>query len=82
MIPQKAVIETQGRYSVYVVSDSNTVASKQVTTFDEYGSFIIIREGLNEGDKVVVEGIQRIRTGMEIAPMDITDSLLVDLKEY
>lgn len=68
MVPQRCVMELQGQYSVYVVTDSNTVAKRNIGTAQTVGDFWVITEGLSAGDQVVLEGLQRLRPGSKIKP--------------
>ncbi len=68
LIPQRAVTEVQGRYLVAVVGADNKVAIKQVKAAERYGQLWVIDEGLQAGDKVVAEGIQKVRDGMVVNP--------------
>lgn len=66
MIPNKAVNEQLGEFFVYVVGDSSKVTQKKVTLGKQTGSNIIVKEGLKQGDKIVVEGMQKLREGAVI----------------
>lgn len=69
VIPQKATFEIQGQTFVFVVQKDNKV--KQVTikvTPTPDGQSFIVNSGLNENDKIVVNGIQNLKEGMEIKP--------------
>lgn len=68
LIPQKCAIELQGQYSVFVVNAENKIESRQVEVGENVGEFYIIREGLSAGDKIILEGVQKMRSGMEIIP--------------
>jgi membrane fusion protein, multidrug efflux system len=68
LIPQRAVTEVQGRYLVAVVGADNKIAIKQVKATDRYGQLWVIDEGLQAGDKVVAEGIQKVKDGMAVSP--------------
>ena len=68
VIPQKCAKELQGQFSVMVVNSENILESKTVEVIDKIGEFYIIKEGLKNGDKIILEGIQKARTGMEIIP--------------
>ena len=73
-IPQPAVLEDmQGRY-VYVVGDDNIVARKNVTLGPREGVDWVVDGGLEEGDRVVVNGIQKLRNGIEVSasPVEAT----------
>ncbi|OPX98412.1 MAG: Multidrug resistance protein MdtE precursor [Syntrophorhabdus sp. PtaU1.Bin002] len=68
LIPQRAVTEVQGRYLVAMVSTDNKVAIKQVKAAERYGQLWVIDEGLQAGDKVVAEGVQKVKDGMVVNP--------------
>jgi membrane fusion protein, multidrug efflux system len=72
LVPQRAVNELQGSYQVAVVGADNTATIKVVTVGPRDGSLWVIEKGLNPGDRIVVEGIQRVRTGMKVAPKETT----------
>jgi membrane fusion protein, multidrug efflux system len=63
IIPYKAVTEQLGEFFVYVVGDSSKVSQHKVQLGKQIGSKVIIKEGLKEGDKVVVEGVQNLHEG-------------------
>ena len=66
VIPYKAVIEQMSEYFVFKV---DSLKAKQVKIFlgAKVGPSVIIRQGLNEGDQIVVDGIQRLRDGAVVA---------------
>lgn len=66
VIPHKAVTEQLGEYFTYVVGDSSKVAQRKVELGQQLGSNIIIRSGLQAGEKIVVEGTQNLRQGSVI----------------
>jgi RND family efflux transporter MFP subunit len=68
LVPQRAVSELQGGYQVAVVNADNTVTVRTVTVGDRVDNRWIIANGLNPGDRVVVEGVQRMRTGVHVNP--------------
>ena len=68
LIPQRAVQELQSIYSVAVVGTDNKVAFRNVKVGPREGSLWVITEGLNPGDRVVVEGLQRVREGAVVSP--------------
>ena len=69
LVPQRCLMEIQGQYSVYVVKDDNTVESRQVITGPPIGDYVLITEGLSAGEKVVIDAIQKVRTGLLINPV-------------
>lgn len=62
-IPNKAVVEQLGEYFVYIVGDSSKVTQRKVVTGKQIGSNIVIKDGLKEGEKIVVQGVQNLREG-------------------
>ncbi len=68
LIPQKAVMEIQGIFNVYVVDTTDTVQSKQVKLGEKVGADWVVLEGLSPDDRVIVEGLQKVRTGQKVRP--------------
>lgn len=69
LIPYKAVTEMLGEYFVYVPGDSNKVSQRRVALGKQIGTNVIIKEGLQHNEQVVVEGVQNLREGAVIAPV-------------
>ena len=67
-MPQRAVQELQNLYSVAVVGADNKVAFRNVKVGPRVDSLWVIEEGLKPGEKVVVEGLQRVREGAVVSP--------------
>jgi membrane fusion protein (multidrug efflux system) len=68
LVPQRAVSELQGGYQIAVLGADNKVAIRTVKIGDPFGSERIVTEGLNPGERVVAEGIQKVRPGMQVNP--------------
>jgi len=68
LVPQSAVLETQGQYQVAVVGADNRVTMLTVKTGKQAGDLRIIEEGLKPGERVITEGLQRVSDGMEVKP--------------
>ena len=68
LIPQRCVVELQGRYSVYVVGDGDKVQTREVKVGPKIKQFWLITEGLKPGDHVVYEGLQRAKDGAVVKP--------------
>jgi membrane fusion protein (multidrug efflux system) len=62
------VTEVQGRFMVAVVGADNKVDIRQVKAGERVKSDWIIEEGLKPGEKVVAEGIQKVRQGQPVKP--------------
>jgi RND family efflux transporter MFP subunit len=68
LVPQRAVSELQGSYEVAVVDSQNKVSIRTVTVGDRVGSQWIIADGLKAGERVVAEGVQKVRPGSQVNP--------------
>jgi membrane fusion protein (multidrug efflux system) len=72
LIPQSCVLEDmQGRY-VYTVSDDNVVIHKNVTLGQRNGVNWVVESGLQEGDRVIVNGVQKVRPNMPATPTPVS----------
>ena len=69
LVPQRCVMELQGQYSVYTVSSDNTIKQTPVTATKRIDDLWLIQEGLTENDRIVIDGLQKVATGMEINPI-------------
>ena len=72
LVPQRAVSELQGGYQVAVVDRDDKVRIRTVTVGDRVGTQWIIANGLNRGERVVAEGVQKVREGMKVNPRPFT----------
>jgi membrane fusion protein (multidrug efflux system) len=68
LVPQRAVQELQGTYTVVVIGAGDKVETRKVTPGQKVGNLWIIQAGLKNGDRVVVDGFQRLRDGMTVVP--------------
>jgi membrane fusion protein, multidrug efflux system len=74
LIPQQSVSELQGVYQVGVVEGDNKVNIKTVTLGPQFGDMWIVESGLRAGENVVVDGLQRVKSGMVVAPAHYKDT--------
>lgn len=70
-IPQQAVQELQGLKSVYVVAAGDTAEQRQIAASYRLGNDWVVDDGLAAGDRVVVEGIGRLRPGAPVKPVPV-----------
>ena len=68
LIPQRAVTELQGSYQVAIVDNANKVGIRTVRVGDRIGSMWTVAEGLRAGERVVAEGVEKARDGMQVNP--------------
>ena len=69
LVPQRAVTEMQGVYSVAVVKPDDTVDLRMVTAGERIGTLWLIDAGLKAGERIVVEGVQKVRAGIKVKPV-------------
>lgn len=67
VVPQRAVRELQGQYQVFVVGSDDTVSIRPVTPGPRLGDLWVMSEGLKPGERVIVEGVQKVRGGVKVA---------------
>ncbi len=69
LIPQRSVMEMQGIHNVYVINNENKVELRRIKVGPTIDSFWLVDEGLNNGEKVVYEGLQKVKPGMTVNPV-------------
>ena len=74
VVPQRAVMQQLGRQSVYVVGKGDSVSVRSVVGAGWVGDKWVIDSGLVAGDRVVVDGILKIRPGAVVKPVALADS--------
>ena len=70
LIPQQAVMEEQSAKTVYVVDAGNKVGVRTVTLGDRVENLVIVRQGVKPGERVITDGMQKVRPGMVVAPTE------------
>ncbi len=68
LVPQRCVSELQGQYSVYIVNGENKIEAKQIKIKEKIGDYYMIEEGVVAKDKIVLEGLQKVGSGMVVKP--------------
>lgn len=79
LVPQRCIMELQGKFSVFVVGEDNKVETRLVQTGPTVKEFWLIKEGLKPGEKVIYEGLQQVREGQVVNP-EIVDIKIPDLE--
>lgn len=76
LIPQRAVIELQGSHQVAVVGSDNKVSIRPITVGERVGNLWIVTEGLKPGERVVVEGLMKVKNGssVQVAPPETAEN--------
>ena len=68
VVPQRAVQELQSMQSVFTVGPDNKAEARNIVTGDRIGDGWIVTQGLKPGDKVIIEGVQKVRAGAPVQP--------------
>jgi membrane fusion protein (multidrug efflux system) len=81
LIPQRCVVELQGQFKVYIVNENDTVEERDVSMGAKVKSAWLVLKGLEAGEKVVYEGLQRIGDGTSVKPIvqDMTITITEDM---
>ncbi len=82
LVPQASVIEVQSQYQIVVMTAENKAAYRPIKVGDRVGPDWIITEGLKPGDKVVVDGIERLQMFAAAAPQMAKEGIPVVAKPY
>jgi membrane fusion protein (multidrug efflux system) len=69
VIPERAVAELQGKNFVWVIGSDDKAAQRPVKLGDPVSGGVLIVEGLKAGERIVVEGLQKVREGAPVKPM-------------
>ena len=72
LVPQRAVSELQGGYQLAVLDADNKVSIRPVIVGPQVDRRWVITSGLNPGERVVAEGVQKVRTGVRVNPKPFT----------
>ena len=72
LIPKQAVMEEQSAKSVYVVDSNNKVSLRTVAVGERFEDLFIVKEGAKPGERVITEGLQKVRPGMVVTPREKT----------
>jgi len=71
VIPRKAVVEMQGRFRVYAVNQQNQVEAVEIELGPKTGNDVVVSTGLKGGETIIVEGLQKVRPGMQVDPQPV-----------
>lgn len=83
LIPQKATFEIMDKKYVFVIDENNVVRTRHITIGAEMPHLFVVKEGLTENDKILLEGLRKVRDKEEITYefMD-PDSVMAHLDLY
>jgi len=72
LVPERAVAELQGKNFVWVVAQDNKTSQRPIKVGSQFGENLMVLEGLKAGERIVVEGLQKVREGAQVQPMTAT----------
>jgi membrane fusion protein (multidrug efflux system) len=72
VVPQRAIQELQGTYNVAIVNADSTIEIRPVTVTHRVGDEWVVGSGLTSGERIVVEGLQKVRQGVKVSPSPVT----------
>ena len=78
LVPQRCIVELQGTFSVLIIDESNKVQNRQVQVGPKVKEFWLIKEGLKPGEKVIYEGLQKVKEGIVVVP-EVVEVKIPDL---
>jgi membrane fusion protein (multidrug efflux system) len=68
LVPQRAIQELQGAKTVLIVDAQNKASLRTISVGDKSDKYLIVLDGLSAGERVIVEGMQKVRPGSEVNP--------------
>jgi membrane fusion protein (multidrug efflux system) len=68
LVPERSVVELQGKNFLWIVGSDNKTSQRPVKVGDQVGDSMLIIEGLKAGERIVVEGLQKVREGAAVQP--------------
>ena len=78
LVPQQAVIrDASGNATAWVVKPDNTVELRQIETLRTVGNAWLVGKGIEAGERVVAEGTQQMRNGIQVKPVEATNVQLL-----
>lgn len=82
IIPQKATFEVQDKTYVYVLDGADVVRMKPFEPADRIDEYYIVKSGLRDGERIVYEGIQDLKDGMKVVPMQLSSDSVYSLTTF
>jgi RND family efflux transporter MFP subunit len=67
LVPERALLELQGSYQIGVLGEDNKAEIRPIKIGPRFKRQVVVTEGLKEGEKVIVEGVQKVKPGMAVS---------------
>lgn len=81
LVPERAITELQGKYFAWVVGTDGKASQRPVKVGDPIGSDVLILEGLKPGERIIVEGLQKVREGMPVKAVTAQEAAAAAAKQ-
>lgn len=81
-IPERALVEVQGKHFAWIALPNGTASQKMITLGEQSGNDYIVSHGLQFGDKLIVEGIQKVREGLPVKAMTHEEMSALKMKLF
>jgi RND family efflux transporter MFP subunit len=72
LVPQRAITDVQGSYQVAVVDAGNKVSVRNVKVGERVDNMWVVTDGLQAGERVITEGVQKVASGVRVNPKVVT----------
>ena len=66
LVPERALVDLQGSYQIWVLGQDNKAEIRPIKIGPRFKGQVVVTEGLKEGEKVIVEGLQKVRAGLVV----------------
>lgn len=76
LVPQKAVLQLQSSHFVFLVNASNVVEQKEIEIGERYQNSVVVTKGLQPGDRVVIDGMTRLKPGMTVTTEEAKETVV------
>ena len=74
LVPRRALVDLQGRFQVYIVDANNKVEVREVGLGPSKDNMQVVESGLDGGETIIIEGLQKVRAGTAVSPKLITEN--------
>jgi membrane fusion protein (multidrug efflux system) len=74
LVPRRALVDLQGRFQVYIVNAENKVEIRKVELGPSKGNMQVIESGLEGGETIIIEGLQKVRSGTLVSPVPFVEN--------
>jgi membrane fusion protein (multidrug efflux system) len=74
LVPRRVLVDLQGHFQVYIVNAENKVEIRKVEIGPSKGNMQVIESGLEGGETIIIEGLQKVRSGTLVSPVPFVEN--------